>query len=497
MKTKVKRILCVAAAVALLMTAILIPTRETYAYNQDVSSGVVPVVFYVNDGAMVVVDMSTNKVVRTLQSGITGEFSSGSGFFVNPQYIVTNCHVIDDYVESGEGSDTYYYPVKYYDYDEYGERYVVYYAIYDYELRVYYSKDDYDVAYVDEYGDVDKVDLAVLRLREPTDKRKPLTLMIPSDDMVGDTVYTVGFPGNAENDYSSASQYGIEDVTVHKGSINRFVANSGVGVERIAIDATIQHGNSGGPLVTEDGYVIGVNTNVISNSPYTDQIEADYYAINASEVVRFLDKSSVKYELAGDSKEGGETEAGEEATEDSEESTDEAPAEDNSGSGSNSMLIVIVIAVVAIAAIAAVVLNKKKKGGFGSSGASDIQHTVAAQPMPAPAPVPSRQAMIRSLSTQHNGMTVAVHAGTPVMIGRDPANCKIVFKEGTEGVSGRHCSVSFDAGTNEFILTDLRSTYGTFLTNGQKLTPNVPYKLKAGDSFYLGVNANSLRVELG
>ena len=41
---------------------------------------------------------------------------------------------------------------------------------------VYYDDNDYDVAYVDCYGDVDKVDLAVLRLRNPTDKRVPLQI---------------------------------------------------------------------------------------------------------------------------------------------------------------------------------------------------------------------------------------------------------------------------------------------------------------------------------
>lgn len=36
-----------------------------------------------------------------------------------------------------------------------------------------------------------------------------------------------------------------------------------------------------------------------------------------------------------------------------------------------------------------------------------------------------------------------------------------------------------------FLLTDLGSSYGTFLGNGQKLTANVAEKLYAGDTFYL------------
>jgi len=93
-------------------------------------------------------------------------------------------------------------------------------------------------------------------------------------------------------------------------------------------------------------------------------------------------------------------------------------------------------------------------------------------------------------------MTLVV-GSNPVLVGRDPATCKVVYAEGTVGVSGRHCQVQYDAATGDFIVTDLRSTYGTFLMNGQKLNANVPYRMKAGESFYVGDKQNVLRVELG
>ena len=500
-----KRIVGVVLCIAALLAGSITFPVSTYAYDNNVSSGVVPVVFYVKDGAYVVVDMNTKskKIVQTLEN-FSGEISAGSGFFVgeegeDPQFIVTNCHVVEDYIGYGEGN-SYYIPVDYYEPENYGERYVVYLALYEYELRIYYSDDEYDVAYVDEYGDVNKVDLAILRLKEPTNKRHSLPLMIPDGDMVGETVYTVGFPGNADNELTSASKYGVEDATVHKGSITKFVANTGVGVERIAIDATVQHGNSGGPLVNEDGYVIGVNTNVISNSPYEDQIEVDYYAINSSELVRFLDKNSVKYQLATgedekteQDEESGKTDTpdGEDASDDVEIENDDTVASPDKKEGSNTILFVGIGIAVAVIAVLAVLLSKKNKSSASGEQSNDtVSKSTEANKI-------EKRAMLRSLSTQHNGMTVAVHAGSQVMIGRDPANCKVVFREGTEGISGRHCAVSYDEASNEFILTDLRSTYGTFLKNGQKLNPNVPYRLKAGDEFYVGDKANSFRVELG
>ena len=52
------------------------------------------------------------------------------------------------------------------------------------------------------------------------------------------------------------------------------------------------------------------------------------------------------------------------------------------------------------------------------------------------------------------------------------------------------------AATNDFIITDLRSTYGTILMNGTKLAPNAPYRLHSGDSFCVGDKANVVKVEL-
>ena len=72
----------------------------------------------------------------------------------------------------------------------------------------------------------------------------------------------------------------------------------------------------------------------------------------------------------------------------------------------------------------------------------------------------------------------------------------MVFGEKTPGVSSRHCSLAYDNASGDFILTDLNSTYGTFLANGQKLMPQTPYHLRVGEQFYLGGDANSLRVEI-
>lgn len=495
------------ATLVLFMTLFIL-SPKAYADEQvnqavlDARNGVAKVSFYMNDAAYYITD---GQKYYKLPNGDIGEvhYSSGTGFFIgedgkDPEFLVTNEHVVDEYVNDAHQGGQFIFSTGEY-YEENGEQYEVYVGAPSCELRIYYSDNDYDLAIPDTPGDQEREDLALLRLKDgSTKKRKPLRLKSLTGDVTTMPVYAIGFPGLLENSFTSSGKYEIGDVTVEPGQITHEPKTDGDGIERIAVSAVIRHGNSGGPLVTEDGYVVGVNTNSYINSDN----ETSYYSISTKTLCRFLDRANATYEMAEDIKADGtdseETnDAATESTEETESVSDaDVPSETNSESNGFGLGLVIVPIVIA-AIVVAVIMKKKKKGESGASSISDIQPTAAAQPMPTPTPMPSKQAMLRSLSMQHNGMTVAVHSGTPVMIGRDPANCKVVFKEGTEGVSGRHCSVSFDAGTNEFILTDLRSTYGTFLMSGQKLTPNVPYRLKAGDGFYVGVNANSFRVELG
>ena len=269
----------------LLITGI-VPTGTAFAeFDDNVKNGVVAIVFCLKDADVYLSDGSNIELYKTLGDC---EFFAGTGFFISQfeegaQYIVTNAHVVEDYVTANEGGEF----ANLYGYDENGLAYILYAS--SCELRVYYDEDDYEPAYVECIGDSEKVDLAVLRLRNPTTKRQALPIMALTEDMVGSTDYTVGFPGNADNDFTSASRYGVNDVTVHKGSITKFSVNTGKGVERIAINAVVQHGNSGGPLISENNTVIGVCTNIVSNAGRDTPDEPEYYTINSTELIKFLE----------------------------------------------------------------------------------------------------------------------------------------------------------------------------------------------------------------
>ncbi len=378
----------------------------------------------------------------------------GTGFFVgNPdedaEYLITNHHVVADYLQNGKGE---YVEVRTDD----GSTITV-----KVKVRVYFDSKNYEEAYVIDYNETK--DIALLKLASATDERKAISLCSPSDDMVGSTIYCVGYPGLSENIIIDASSsWSKTDISVTTGTISRFVTTSGSGVQRIQTDAVIQHGNSGGPMVNDNGAVIGINTLYIGSEK-----ETNYYAVSIDEMIPMLNKNDVAYVTESDMKIGGI----------SFNLLDNKP-----------LLIGIIVAVIVlIIVIMVIAISKNKKG--------------KAQPLPVGAEgavqqvIQPKKAMICSLSTQHNGMSYPIGT-TPILIGRDVANCTIAYREGTPGVSGRHCSVSWNPDTEEFLITDLRSTYGTFLQNGQKLEPNVPYRCRAGESFYVGESTNVLRVEV-
>lgn len=463
MRLKLMRI-CAAVLLALTLLMTGVTGSTVYAFDNSVKEGTVAIVFYLKDANI----YSTEDYINYYFEESIGDWEAGggSGFFVgtsdeNPQYIVTNCHVIYNYLVSNEGGQFIY------DLPDYPGLAIG--TTTGCELRIYYSENDYDVAYVDCYGDVEKVDLAVLRLRNATNKRRPLQILEPTDDMVGDTVYSVGYPGNADNVFSGASHYGIEDATVHKGSINRFVVNDGKGVERIAIDATIQHGNSGGPLVTEEGYVIGVNTNVESNVLYGTQVEVDYYAISANELTRFLDKNNIPYELA-----------------------QSKPAVNLAVIiGVAAALLVVVVVVVLL-----VVNSKKKNPGSaarddkgttnigGNASMTNAGGNVISPTGPAHATGGAQDSGLRFQGTAgvFAGKRYAING--VVRIGRDPSQNDVVFPANTSGISRVHCAILIQNG--QVFLKDLGSTHGTFLGNGQRLAANQAVPVKIGDRFYLG-----------
>jgi S1-C subfamily serine protease len=169
----------------------------------------------------------------------------GSGFSVKPGYLLTNYHVV-------QGSTN---------------------------LKVYANQEL--PASVVAYSEAE--DLALLKMSEeiPT-----CALADSSTFKLAEELYIVGWPN---------SPYG--ESTVTKGIYSRMIdeqqASNELGfgyVKLIQTDASINSGNSGGPLVNSRG-VVGMNTGKLVSQDGSDSIEGIGYAISAENIRAFIGKN--------------------------------------------------------------------------------------------------------------------------------------------------------------------------------------------------------------
>jgi putative serine protease PepD len=113
-------------------------------------------------------------------------------------------------------------------------------------------------------GSDTSTDLAVIHVDVPASKLTPLALGDSSTLSVGDGVVAIGNPFGLDNTVTSGivsalgRQISAPDSTPIEGAIQT--------------DAAINHGNSGGPLIALDGKVIGVNSQIQSDSGGNDGV---------------------------------------------------------------------------------------------------------------------------------------------------------------------------------------------------------------------------------
>lgn len=93
----------------------------------------------------------------------------------------------------------------------------------------------------------------------------------------------------------------------------------------------------------------------------------------------------------------------------------------------------------------------------------------------------SGSAIIKGVSGAMNGRSYQVR--DLITIGRNRDVCQVCYPVNTHGISGVHCQIQRQG--KIYLIIDKESSYGTYIGNGERLTPNVPRQLANGDFFYL------------
>lgn len=310
-------------------------------------------------------------------------------------------------------------------------------------------------------------DYAILRATEPVEGYKPLTLL-PGDQVLdGQTVYALGYPGVVDN--ISTSHSGIDDITSTNGIISQHMLDTR-NVQVLMHTAQISGGNSGGPLITEDGAVVGVNTYGFGEG------EADmsrYCAEYIDYAIEGLDELGLPYALYKGQGSG-------------------TPAEGNKPVNPAKPNLLPLIAVGAIVIVAAVVILlialKKKKQREEEQRRQEEARRLEAERLRQEEEQrraqeeQRRRAQKVKAQLQLEGGTLYPIRASGCTIGRG-TDCTIVLPAKSPGVSTHHCKLEFQG--DQLRLTDLDSSYGTYI-HGKRIPANTPVALKPGSSFCLG-----------
>ncbi|MCL2488172.1 MAG: FHA domain-containing protein [Oscillospiraceae bacterium] len=150
-------------------------------------------------------------------------------------------------------------------------------------------------------------DFSIMQLRDPISERvkKPAKLCDSAEGkgtFTTQEVYALGFPETVaqvqnNNTYTSA------DVTVSDGKISKVTSIAFFdNVSHLAQTPVLQHsakltpGNSGGPVVNTDGFVLGINRFVVTDAQASENF---FYSISINQIKEILDTLTIKYESCG------------------------------------------------------------------------------------------------------------------------------------------------------------------------------------------------------
>jgi S1-C subfamily serine protease len=211
--------------------------------------------------------------------------SRGTSFTINPRgYLLTNRHVVEEYVKFtradakiAELEKTMSLRVKP-------------------NLWVYFAKERYDASVVYSSG---KLDLAVLKV----DRIGPYFRLASRPSITqGTRIYALGFPAASSQPLSvegviqratrklSESVESVLDESDFRYSITDGIISlvrSEAGTEYVQHSAEISGGNSGGPLIYEDGSVLGINTLFTANEQKPG-VGVKYYALTINQALAEL-----------------------------------------------------------------------------------------------------------------------------------------------------------------------------------------------------------------
>ncbi|WP_298849016.1 trypsin-like peptidase domain-containing protein [uncultured Ruegeria sp.] len=362
-----------------------------------------------------------------------GRGGSGSGFVLSevPEgtgyYYITNHHVIDGGSEIQVGFK-HNNQVHYYD------------------ARVLHSSRE--------------LDLALLRItpQENGGHRPGFLTLREGNALKGEQVAALGYPGSSDQINGQGDMLPFFETTLTQGAISKITPGSfnetGRTLEIVQHTASVNKGNSGGPLIDYCGSVLGINT-VISvwSSDGRTPTNNTFWASSTNPIAGFLRDAGIPF------------------TAHQQECDPENPVFVDAGGTQNSWWIIFAV----LCGGGAVVIGGIYYVASHSRGEAELE--------------PNRGTVVPNaggrpiLAVDMGGQSARFSAAqlkSGVTIGRASENTLTVTDR---NLSRRHASLSLQG--RKMILTDLGSSNGTKV-DGQRIKPNEPVQINTRSKVELG-----------
>lgn len=333
-------------------------------------------------------------------------------------------------------------------------------------------------------------DITILKIENYSDGQF-LKLQSPELIQKGHASFSLGYPGGSD---IVGDDDALLDSTIKSGDVSKILETSSgdsdfpIGYKLIETSSDINGGNSGGPLLSRLGTVIGINT-FKNNDTATlvnggSIVQGIFWAIHVEELIKVLKENSIKYTLSTE-------DIGEVNTGDIQENIDEVQS-------SNTIIFIVIGLIIAFGILLFFLIKKSSTGNVKQGELSKLmrdklkkyksREEIYPEPSPKPKPKPKKEktkAVLEMLVPDDSSLPkIHLESKKSITVGRDNG-CDIVINDSE--VSKKHLRITLIGTLVE--IEDLDSSNGTYL-DGKKLDAHKKVMLQKNERLIIASENN-------